>query len=276
MVGADLDFTLSREGQPDVHGRLRGRANRLVLEVDDAGAFAGGQDAPAIRAVAEGLARRGMTLRVVQSERHLVTLGAVRAPWWQKRLTGTRRIRLGSLRGAWTSARSRTAGADPVLPGRSLLPPPTLWPPLPAFRRQVTTTHDPDRGGAARLVLVRQSYLPGEAETVYWLHDGMRIGSGEGCEIRLDGLGDVHAVIAHDENDEWVVRAVSGTTRVHGGPVLTQILRTGARVGVGEHELVYRREEYADHGRPFGGRIGGELGRQRPQPPRASGGDSAS
>jgi hypothetical protein len=32
--------------------------------------------------------------------------------------------------------------------------------------------------------------------------------------------------------------------------------------------LTFVREEYADHGRPYGGRIGGELGRQRRQPSR--------
>ena len=46
-----------------------------------------------------------------------------------------------------------------------------------------------------------------------------------------------------------------------------QLLRTGARVQVGEHVLVYQREEFADHGRPYGGRVGGELGRQAPQGP---------
>lgn len=272
VVGADLEFTLSREGHEDVRGRIRGRNNRLVLEVDDAGAFAGGADAPAIKAVAEGLARRGMTLKVVQSDRHLVTLGAVRAPWWQKRYTGTRRIKLGSLRGAWTSARSRGRSQGPALPTAGLIPPPVLLPELPLFRRRLArTTHDPDRGGAARLVLVKEAYLPGEAETVFWLRDGLTIGSGPDCDVRLPGLREQHAVLHHDQDDEWVIRGVEGITRVHGAPVVRQSLRTGARVTLGDHELAYYREEYADHGRPFGGRIGGELGRQETQPPRESG-----
>ncbi|MXG89102.1 FHA domain-containing protein [Nocardioides flavescens] len=272
VVGADLEFTLSREGHEDVRGRIRGRNNRLVLEVDDAGAFAGGADAPAIKAVAEGLARRGMTLEVVQSDRHLVTLGAVRAPWWQKRVTGTRRIKLGSLRGALTSARSRTRAQGPALPTAGLIPPPVVLPELPLFRRRLArTTHDPDRGGAARLVVVKEAYLPGEAETVFWLRDGMTIGSGPDCDVRLPGLADQHAVVEHDDDDEWVIRAVRGLTRVHGAPVVRQAMRTGARITLGSHELAYYREEYADHGRPFGGRIGGELGRQATQPPRESG-----
>ena len=31
--------------------------------------------------------------------------------------------------------------------------------------------------------------------------------------------------------------------------------------------MVYAREEYADHGRPYGGRVGGEVGHQKAQPP---------
>jgi hypothetical protein len=37
---------------------------------------------------------------------------------------------------------------------------------------------------------------------------------------------------------------------------------------LGEWTMSFYREEYADHGRPYGGRIGGELGRQQAQPPR--------
>ena len=32
--------------------------------------------------------------------------------------------------------------------------------------------------------------------------------------------------------------------------------------------MSFYREEYADHGRPYGGRAGGEIGHQRPQPAR--------
>ena len=59
-------------------------------------------------------------------------------------------------------------------------------------------------------------------------------------------------------------------TRVHGAPVHSAILRTGCGIDLGEWHLSFFREEYADHGRPYGGRIGGEFGHQRPQPSRAS------
>jgi hypothetical protein len=32
--------------------------------------------------------------------------------------------------------------------------------------------------------------------------------------------------------------------------------------------MTFFREEFADHGRPYGGRVGGEIGHQRPQPER--------
>jgi hypothetical protein len=273
-VVADLSFAVEVPGGRTVHGTLRGAGNRFVLEVDDPGAFAGDRDAPAIRTLAAGLAGRGMAVRVVQDGRHLVTFGAVRAPWWQRRATGSRFIRLGSLRGAWTSARSRTRDTAPVLPDDSLTPPTTLWPPAPTFqrrpRRRVTTTHDPARGGGPRLVLVAgQDVWAGQRQAVYWLADTVTtIGSGQDCDVCLPQLPEVQAEVHHDEADELVIVARSPGVRVNGAQVRRQVLRTGARVEVGPWQLAYYREEYADHGRPYGGRIGGELGHQRPQPPR--------
>lgn len=270
-VSADLRFTLERDGQPDVEGRLTGSGNRLVLEVDTPEAFAGARDAPAVRGFARALAERHVQVRVVSGGQHLITVGDVRAPWWQRRLTGSRRIRMGSLRGALTAARARTGGQQQALPDLSMLPPATVWPPAPTFlrrkRRHPTTTHDPGRGGEARLFLVEADVLGDRRAPTYWLVDGARIGSGADCEIRLPGLAEVHARLVHDEHDEWVVEAVGGTTRVHGTPVMRHILRTGTGISVGDHRLSFFREEYADHGRPYGGRIGGELGRQRPQEP---------
>jgi hypothetical protein len=45
-------------------------------------------------------------------------------------------------------------------------------------------------------------------------------------------------------------------------------LRTGALITLGPWRLAFFREEFADHGRPFGGRMGGEFAVQRPQPAR--------
>jgi len=274
LVVADVTFDVEVPDGRTVHGTLRGAGTRFVLEVDDPGVFAGGRDAPAIRRLAAALAARGMAVRVVQGDSHLVTFGAVRAPWWQRRATGSRFIRLGSLRGAWTSARSRTRDTAPVLPDATLAPPSTLWPPAPTFlrrpRSRVTTTHDPARGGGPRLVLVAgQDVWPGQRQAVYWLRDTVTsIGSGDGCDVCLPGLPDLQAEVHHDDADELVIVARSPGVRVNGAQVRRQLLRTGARVEIGPWQLAYYREEFADHGRPYGGRIGGELGHQRPQPPR--------
>lgn len=274
VMAADLDFDLEVEGKPAVHARLRGQANRLTLEVDDPSAFAGSGDAPALRALAEGLATRGVIVRVVTDGRHLVSLGAVRAPWWQRRVTGSRRIRIGSFRGAFTAAWSRAKGTDSVLPDATMVPPTTLWPLTPTLRRPprrpVTTTHDPKRGGYPRLTVARDKVWADERLPTFRLREVTTIGSAPECDIRLAGLEPRHAVIEHDERDEYVVSAVAGATRVHGVLILRQILRTGTRLEMGSHSLVFSREEYADHGRPYGGRIGGEAGHQIPQPPRGT------
>lgn len=271
-VSADLDLSLEREGRPTVHGHLSGAGSLLLLEVDTPEAFAGAADAPTMRRLAEALAGLPVRVRVVSDGRHLLTIGAVRAPWWQRRLTGSRRISVHSLAGLLTAARARGTRVERALPDRSLLPPPTVWPPVPTLLRRrrhpVGTTHDPDRGGDARFHLAQGS-LPGSgAALVFRLRPGDRIGSGAQCEIRLPGLAEVHAVLRHDAEDEWAVEAVAGTTRVHGRNVAREILRTGTAVTLGTHRLSFVRDEYADHGRPHGGRVGGELGHQQPQEPR--------
>ena len=273
VISADLRIDLEVVGRPAVHTHLRGEANRLLLEVDDPGVFASARDASAVRALAEGLAAQGAVVRVVSGGRHLVSLGAVRAPWWQHRATGTRRIRVGSLRGAVTAGMSRVRGGESVLPSAALIPPPTLWPLTPTLRRPVrrpvTTTHDPARGGRPRLVLAKEWVWEGERLPSYRLRERTTLGSAPDSDICLLGLEPRHAIIEHDDRDEFVVTAVAGTSRVHGKALVQpQLLRTGSRLEVGSHVLVFTRDEYADHGRPHGGRIGGEAGRQLPQPPR--------
>jgi len=181
VLSADLSIELETASGATVHARLHGQANRLLLEVDDAGAFAGAGDATAVRGLAEGLSARGVVVRVVSEGRDLVSLGAVSAPWWQRRVTGSRRIRLGSMRGAFTRVRSRARRTAPVLPDATLIPPATLWPLTPTLRRPVrrpvTTTHDPARGGAPRLVLAKEDVWEGEHLSVYRLGERITIGS---------------------------------------------------------------------------------------------------
>jgi hypothetical protein len=110
-------------------------------------------------------------------------------------------------------------------------------------------------------------------QPVFHLGDRTVIGSAASCDVVLPGLAPRHAEVRRTEGDEFVLRplgglrATGGLVRVHGAVVATEaLLRTGARIDIGPWTLAYVREEYADHGRPYGGRLGGELGRQRPQP----------
>jgi hypothetical protein len=77
----------------------------------------------------------------------------------------------------------------------------------------------------------------------------------------------MHAVIERTQADEYLLTHVAsaGTSTVAGVPAQRSLLRTGARIALGATQLTYFREEYADHGRPYGGRQGGEIGYQRPQ-----------
>ena len=110
-VSAHLDFEVEVAGQGVVRGTVRGHGTDLTLDVDRPEVFAGRADAGAVEVIAEGLARRGLTVRVVQGSTPLITLGASRAPWWHRRATGSRHIRLGSVRGAWTSGRTEESAA---------------------------------------------------------------------------------------------------------------------------------------------------------------------
>jgi len=128
-VSAELTFEVEAPGRDPVHGTISGSGTSFDITVDEPGAFAGRSDAPTIRAAAAELARRGVVVRVHSSGVHLVTIGAVKVGWWQRRATRSRHIRVGSLRGAWTSARSQLGAKDvSVLPDHDLTPAVTLFP----------------------------------------------------------------------------------------------------------------------------------------------------
>jgi hypothetical protein len=288
MVDADLQFTLDLPGVDTVSGSLTGSGRRLELRVSDPFLFAGRDDASAVRGIAEGLARHGLSITVVAPRGPLVTLGVARASWLQRRVTGSRHIRVERGGGLWSLVRGRVrATTGGVLPAADLAPPATLLPLAPTLRRRprqpVTTTHDPGRGGNPRLFLTLPEHpTPDTHQDVFPLRDDVTtIGSGPGCDIRLAGLDAVEVEVRHDGADEFVVHRIGrpGVTRVNGAPVDTALLRTGSRLVVGEWKFAFFREEYADHGRPYGGRVGGELGHQRRQPPRPvsprNGGDRA-
>ncbi len=275
-LAADLTVEVATPEGATATGHLSGSHGRLRLDIDNPGLLAGSGDSVTVRGVAEELATHGISVKVVHEGVHLVTLGAVSAPWWQRRATGSRRIKVGSWRGAWTTLRSRAAQQAAVLPTAESLPPPTMLPLTPTFsrhpRRRVTTTHTPSGSGSPRLVLKKEQVWDGERQPVFWLSRTVTtIGSSTSCDIVLPGIEPLHTVVLHDDADEYTLESCGPETRVHGGVVQSSAtLRTGARIDVGPHSLSFYREEYADHGRPHGGREGGEIGHQRSQPPRRS------
>jgi hypothetical protein len=276
-VDADLRFSVDVPGARTVTGHLTGSGTALELRVDDSFVLAGRKDAAAIRGLAEGLAHRGLSIAVIGPSGPLVTLGARRSSWLQRRVTRSRHIRIERGAGLLSLARGRAqTGNVGAFPVAELAPPGTMWPPAPTFlrrRRKVTTTHDPLHGGNPRLVMASSQHPgPEERRRVFRLTGEVTtIGSAPDCDIRLPGLAPRHAEVRHDEWDEYVLvrTAAGGTTRVNGAEAEQALLRTGTGVQVGDWVLSYVREEYADHGRPYGGRIGGELGHQKPQPPQA-------
>lgn len=155
-IDADLDFSVDIDGVRLTAGRLTGTGQELELRVQDPKAFAGGQDAAGIREMARTLSDNGLSLHVTDEVgNRLVSLGAVDTSWWQRRLTKSRHMRIGGLRGGVTAARGRLSRPEGVLPDQELKPPGTLFPLAPTFqrrpRRSLTTTHQ--QGGSPRLVV---------------------------------------------------------------------------------------------------------------------------
>lgn len=139
----------------------------------------------------------------------------------------------------------------------------------------VTTTHARYGEGHPVLVLAMDSqHWSGEPQPVFPLHELTTIGSSPHADVRLDGLQPVHAEVRHDDRDEYVlVMLGSGEApaATHHDPARVpgpQVLRTGSTFHVGRWALTFQRAEAADHGRPYGGREGGEGERQPLQPAR--------
>jgi hypothetical protein len=232
-----------------------------------------------VRGIADQLAKQGLTVALTGPSGVIARIGAVDAPLLQRLVTKSEHITLGSASAVapLLLGRSRGASAPIAVP----LPPSTLFPIVPTLdrknRRRSTTTHSTPGSGRPRLIFVVGSKTwDGKPPREFnLLPTTTTIGSASEASLQLGGLKSFHAEIRHDENDEYVLYplgAVSGSTRdsddsgaVRGGG---QILRTGARIEMGPWRMAYFREEFADHGRPHGGRVGGEYAVQKPQPPR--------
>jgi hypothetical protein len=270
---ADLTFSSTpADGSEQVTGRVTADGSTIDVSVTGPLASLGRPSSRLVRQFADSLAARGLRLVLHGPQGMIMAIGDVDTLWWQRLLTRSPHIRVGSPRrlrsvvGA-SSSRSRSRGS-----GLSV-PPPTLFPLFPTVStlgpRQVTTTHDPRGGGRPRLYFGLSAFPQvGEVQRVEYLtQQRTTIGSAPECDIHVDGLQPIHAVIERTAEDEYVLThvATAGTSTVAGIPAQGSRLRTGAGILLDGTRLSYVRDEFADHGRPYGGRLGGEIGRQRPQ-----------
>jgi hypothetical protein len=225
-----------------------------------------------IRSLAQEIAGFGVSVTLSGPDGVIARIGDVKAPVMQRVVTGSPHIRLGRAAAIAPLLRRRGTTAPAIS-----LPPTTLFPLIPTvsrrIRRSITTTHYLPGSGRPRLIFVIGSknwngQMPREFDL---LPGGTTIGSGAEADLQLAGLTPVHAEIRHTADDEYVLypigeltgssRLAEASGRKDGG----QVLRTGTRIELGQWKMAYFREEFADHGRPHGGRVGGELSRQKPQ-----------
>lgn len=275
-LNIDMSFELlepadDEGGQRTSTGTIRADGMDVEIYTDNPGTFQLGRSplAAAAKGLAAELARHEVTVSVSGPKGTIVSLGAVKASPAQRLVTKSRHIRLGRLNTLLPFLRQRQHSS--TAPAISF-PPGTPWPLIPTvsrnIRRNVTTTHYLSGGGRPRLILVRDSETwDGRAPLEFNLDtDLVTIGSAGSSDLVLAGLESLHARIIHTDDDEYKLIShgvVGGSAdgRQEGGA----ILRTGSRMVMGPWRLGFFREEYADHGRPFGGRNGGEFSHQKPQ-----------
>jgi len=133
-----------------------------------------------------------------------------------------------------------------------------------------TTTHSEWGAGHPRLIVSGADHFEFPLD-----RDRTRIGSGDDADLLVAGTAPVHAEIRHDERDEYLLlqygdaetnTAPEPRDSLDGAEAI--VLRSGAQFRMGEWRFTFARDEYADHGRPSGGREGGELADQPVQPAR--------
>ncbi|CAN5510051.1 hypothetical protein BH23ACT6_BH23ACT6_02450 [soil metagenome] len=272
-IEADLTFSVHTpsaddESQEVTTGTITGQGRHLEVRFDDLSAVSSGSSLGQGRLVAAELARQGVVVTLIGPDGPVVSVGDVTANRLARLLTRSKHIRVENWRAAASLAGS---GGSSV----KLAPPSTPWPIAPTFawsRRRATTTHDPDGGGHPSLVFAMgEAAQAGAPRRVFDLTpNGARIGSAETSALVLADVAEHHADVRRDENDEYVLvaRADDPPTKVNGVHLTDgneQVLRTGTRVQFGPWTMTYTRAEFADHGRPYGGRAGGELSEQRKQ-----------
>lgn len=283
---SDVDSTGAEFGdsfgaQDAMQGTVTAEGNEITVFTSNPEMFVQGRslNLEPLRTIAGELASRGLTVAITGPVGLIARLGDVQASVTQRLLTRSPHIVLGSRNALGPLVKARIRG-QARMPVAIPLPPSTVFPIAPTFerrsRRKVTTTHYTRGSGRPRLIFVVGSenwngQMPREFDL---LPGTTTIGSSPNADLQLPGLQPMHAEIRHDDNDEYCLFAigeVAGSSRPaeeaersSGG----QILRTGSRLEMGPWRMGYFREEFADHGRPFGGRVGGEFAYQKPQPSR--------
>lgn len=271
----DLTFSLSENpADPDaLSGRITASGLDVRVEVDRPEALIAGQSGNTrlVRDAARQLADLGLSVTLAGPGGIIASIGDVKASAAQRLVTGSRHITVGRL-GALAGILRQSRRLDALT-----IPPGTLVPIVPTLdrraRSRVTTTHYVRGSGRPRLIFVVGSKNwdgrpPREFELV---DDVTTIGSAPDATLRLTGLPAIAATIRHDDHDEFVLSLTKPEERgdlvaeMTGKVGESRILRTGARIELGQWRMGFFREEFADHGRPFGGRAGGELSVQRPQ-----------
>jgi len=282
MLRLDIDLNVEQsaaDGGPPTRFSVHAAGTEVVVTFESSPGLGGmsRHDLAELGPLADGLARRGITVRVEGPRGTLVQFGDVKPGPVGRAIVGSSHIKLGHLATLLSEASHRDGGDGFRLP----MPPPTLFPLVPTVsrrvRRRVTTTHYLPGSGRPRLIFAVGSgdwnfSRPREFDL---LPGSTVIGSGPEADLRLEGLEARHAEIRHNDDDEYVLYSYAATGG--GRPNLphskddARILRTGSRIEIGTWRLAYYREEFADHGRPFGGRQGGEYEFQKQQPVRPYG-----
>ncbi|MDU0326540.1 MULTISPECIES: FHA domain-containing protein [Microbacterium] len=284
MVRLDIDLAFSESEQgadadiPPFEGTITAAGSEIRIVVSDPSRLPGNgrRTLAELSTVADALASRGISVQLEGPDGPILQLGEVKSNPLQRAITGSKHIRLGSVSAVAPLMTRRNKGQALTFP----IPPETPLPLVPTInrtvRRRITTTHYTPGSGRPRLIFaVGDSTWDGSRPREFdLLPTKTTIGSGSDVDLQLPGLAPLHAEIRHEGDDEYVLY---GFDQVGGGGAREQgpgrdrggrILRTGARIELGDWRLAYFRAEFADHGRPYGGRQGGELSDQRKQPPR--------
>ncbi len=288
FLDINLSFSLVEPGEDEDASRMRGsmtaNGTEIELYTSDPGLMLAGRrpKLSALRVVADELARSGLTLAISGPAGMIARIGAVRTTLAQRLVTRSQHIELGAAGAIAPLLTPKRRG--PEAEAALELPPGTLLPLAPTFdrsvRRRVTTTHYTPGSGRPRLIFVvgSENWNGQRPREFDLLPTVTRIGSGESADLQLAGLLDSHAEIVHDADDEYVYypSGRAGATTSSGRKTGGQILRTGARIELGPWRMAFFREEFADHGRPYGGRVGGELAHQKRQAARRRASDDPS